>query len=142
MPQFDITRVVAQLRRAVVALIVINALVGIVAILGGAGDLEWEILGTTMLITAGASTAAVNGTAVDRGVARLLCWPSIVLSWFAYAWMIVWIWRDAEPVAAIQDATFIALTLGVGGTFAALLLQVKVLPSFEPARSVAIAADV
>ena len=124
-----------------VVLIAANAVLAVAAILGVAGDRDWEVIGTTMLVTAGTLIAAINAAAVDRGVSRLLAFVGTLWSWFAFGVFIWWIWRRNEPGDTAQDIVFSFLTIGLGATFAAAIRVPKVPRSFEPARIVAILAD-
>ena len=74
--------------RAFLGLLVVNALVAIAAILGASGDAEWEILGTTLLLTAGCLTIAANAGAVERNRLSKLPHIGAALSCFAFAVLI------------------------------------------------------
>ena len=121
--------------RAFLALLIVNALVAIAAILGASGDAEWEILGTTLLLTAGCLTVAANARAIERD--RLAKLPHIGagLSCFAFAVLIFLIWNEPSSDAdLIWKPTLIALTLGLAATYASLLSIPPLTGAFSSAQ--------
>lgn len=108
--------------RAFLGLLMVNAVVAIAAILGAAGDSEWKVVGTTLLLTAGCLIIAACAAAIER--ARLLPLPyaGALLSCIAFAVFIFMIWAEqATDSEALLKSTFIVLTLGLAATYASVL---------------------
>lgn len=61
--------------RAFLGLLIVNALVAIAAILGATGNSDWQVVGTTLLLTAGCLTIAANAAALERD--RLMQLPYV-----------------------------------------------------------------
>lgn len=120
-----------------VGLLVVNALIAIAAVLGAAGDSEWKVVGTTLLLTAACLTIAANAAALERNRLRQLPLVAVGLSCLAFAIFIVLIWVEPDSDAdGVFRFTFIVLTLGLATTYASLLAIPDLAGSFLAARSV------
>ena len=126
--------------RAFLGLLVVNALVAIAAILGAAGDFNWQVVGTTLLLTAGCFMIAANAVALERDRLMQLPYVGAALSCIAFGVFIFLIW--VEPSSAskfVLKSTFIVLTLGLAATYASVLAVPRLAGVFSTARLVAYA---
>lgn len=127
--------------RAVVALIILNAVIAIIAILFAGGDREWQVIGTTSLITAATFTVAVNAAAYERWRWPVVPASGVVFSVFAFGVFIWIIWTDPHLDDGFAKFLYSTLTLGIGASYASLV-QIPRLPhAFEPARLVSLLGD-
>lgn len=127
--------------RVFVWLVVVNAGIAILAILGaGSGDeTTWQVLGTTLLIMAASLGIAAMAAAMGRVKPDWL--PSAAGAAFVagVAMAIVVVWIDVGDGAA--DAYFrtmgVLLTMGVAGLYGSLIAIPRLPDGWGPARMVA-----
>lgn len=123
--------------RAFLWLLVVNALVAIAAILGATGESDWQVVGTTLLLTAGCLTIAANAAALERDRLMQLPYVGAALSCIAFGVFIFLIWVEPDSDdSVVLKATFILLTLGLAATYASVLAIPRLLGVFATARRV------
>lgn len=107
-------------RTAFLVSVGLNALIAIAMILGGGGETEWRVLGTSLLLSAASIGLIANAAAVDRrrlGVLPYVAGGSVVV---ATALGIIAIWTEPTADAFYQWLATSAI-VGVAGTFSALV---------------------
>jgi hypothetical protein len=123
--------------RAFLGLLVINALVAIAAILGATGSSDWQVVGTTLLLTAGCLTVAANAAALERDRLMQLPYVGAALSCVAFGVFIFLIWVEPDSDSQfVLKSTFILLTLGLAATYASVLAIPRLAGVFSAARLV------
>jgi len=123
--------------RAFLALLVVNALVAIAAILGATGDSDGQVVGTTLLLTAGCLTVAANAAALERDRLSQLPYVGAAMSCIAFGVLIFLIWLEPDSDSRfVLKPTFILLTLGLAATYASVLAIPRLSGVFSTARLV------
>ncbi len=123
--------------RAFLGLLVVNAMVAIAAILGATGNSDWQVVGTTLLLTAGCLTVAANTAALERDRLMQLPYIGAALSCIAFGVFIFLIWVEPESEGQfVLKSTFVLLTLGLAATYASVLAIPRLVGVFATARLV------
>lgn len=121
--------------RAFVVLLVLNALIAIAAILGAAGEDEWRVVGTTLLLTAACLVVAANAAAVERETLRHVPYAAAATGTAAVAGLIVAIWaEDLTDREIFWKPVIVLIVLGLSGTYASVTSLADLWRSWELAR--------
>jgi hypothetical protein len=133
---------VSGMRRALLGLlvgsIVLNAALGIVALVGGDfGDPERNILFTSLCISGAGVLSLACLPAIERRLLGSLPWAGVTASAVGFGLLIVAIWSDDPPEALEKTATTL-LVGAVAVAHSSLLSLARLAPRFRWARSGAV----
>lgn len=105
---------------AFLASVGLNALIAIAMILGGGGDTEWRVLGTSLLLSAASIGLIANAAAVDRMRLGPLPYASGTAVVAATVLGIVAIWTEPDADAFYQWMATAGI-VGAAGSFSSLV---------------------
>jgi hypothetical protein len=134
-------RIARTATRAAIKLIIANAGIAILAILGSGGEFEMRVIGTTSLITAATITVAVNAASCQRWRSPAIPAVGIVLSTLAFGVLIAMIWAEPDLSDGFLELLFATLTVGIGASYASLMQIPNLASQFERARLASFLGD-
>jgi hypothetical protein len=111
--------------------IVVNAALGIFALVGGDfGDLEHDVLFTSLCVSGAGVLALASLPAAERGLLGPLPWVGAGAGAAGFGLLIVGIWAD-DPPEALQKTAGTLLMIAVGIAHAGLLSLLRLAPRFR-----------